>query len=55
MQKNYPQEKPKAGLTTKKTYRKPEVRFEKVFEVMALVCGKVNNTQLSCHSSRKTS
>lgn len=42
-----------AGL--KKTYQKPEVRFEKVFEVMALVCGKVNHTQLSCHSSRKAS
>jgi hypothetical protein len=55
MQENYPDKKPKVGLTTKKPYRKPEVRFEKVFEVMALVCGKVNSTQLSCHSSRKTS
>ena len=42
-------------MPEKKPYRKPEVRFEKVFEVMALVCGKVFNTQLSCHGNRKTS
>jgi hypothetical protein len=42
-------------MPEKKLYQKPEVRFEKVFEVMALVCGKVSATQLSCHASRKTS
>ena len=43
------------GAVAKRPYRKPEVRFEKVFEVMALVCGKVHHTQLSCRSSRKAS
>ena len=42
-------------MPEKKPYRKPEVRFERVFEVMALVCGKVFSTQLSCHGNRKTS
>jgi hypothetical protein len=27
----------------KKPYHKPSFRFEKVFETMALACGKVNN------------
>lgn len=42
-------------MPEKKPYRKPEVRFERVFEVMALVCGKVFDTQLSCRGNRKTS
>lgn len=53
--KNPSEEKAKEGSAAKKPYRKPEVRFEKVFEVMALVCGKVHHTQLSCRSSRKAS
>jgi hypothetical protein len=47
--------KPKEAEAVKKPYRKPELRFERVFEVMALVCGKVFNTQLSCRGSRKAS
>lgn len=39
----------------KKPYHKPEVRYEKVFETSALTCGKVQTTQGSCHSNRKTS
>ncbi|MGD0129268.1 MAG: hypothetical protein ABSF46_28420 [Terriglobia bacterium] len=38
-----------------KTYHKPEVRHEKVFETLALACGKVHTTQMSCHSNQKKS
>jgi hypothetical protein len=53
-------EKPKTqrvleAVTAKKPYCAPQLRFEPVFEVMALVCGKVFHTQLSCRSSRKAS
>ena len=41
--------------TAKKPYVKPEVRHERVFETQALTCGKVQTTQHSCHSNRKTS
>ena len=39
----------------KKPYQKPEVRNERVFETMALQCGKVNSTQGSCRFNRKAS
>jgi len=39
----------------KEPYLKPAFRHEKVFETMALACGKINNTQGSCHSNRKNS
>ena len=39
----------------KKLYMKPEVRYERVFETMALACGKVQTTQFSCHANRKAS
>jgi hypothetical protein len=41
--------------TVKKAYVKPEVRYERVFETMALSCGKVQTTQGACHFNRKTS
>ncbi len=41
--------------TAKKPYVKPQVRHERVFETMALTCGKVQTTQGSCHNSRKNS
>ena len=41
--------------TAKKPYVKPEVRHERVFETMALSCGKVQSTQGQCHSNRKNS
>jgi hypothetical protein len=44
-----------ATATAKKPYVKPAVRFERVFETMALSCGKVQSTQHSCHFNRKTS
>ena len=39
----------------KKPYETPSFRFERVFEVSALSCGKVGGTQGSCHSNRKLS
>jgi len=41
--------------TVKKPYVKPEVRHERVFETLALSCGKVQTTQFSCHHNRKSS
>ena len=41
--------------TVKKPYQKPEVRHERVFETMALACGKVNGTQASCRANRRAS
>ena len=46
----------KAGnKSEKKPYQAPSYRFESVFEVSALACGKVNGTQGSCLHSRKAS
>jgi hypothetical protein len=39
----------------RKPYHKPTVRYERVFETMALTCGKVQTTQGACHANRKTS
>jgi hypothetical protein len=39
----------------KKQYVKPEVRHERVFETMALTCGKMQSTEGSCHFVRKNS
>jgi hypothetical protein len=49
---------PATGKTipvAKRPYVKPQVRHEKVFETMALTCGKVQTTQGQCHHNRKTS
>ena len=39
----------------KKPYQKPEFRYERVFETMALACGKMSPTELQCRFNRKTS
>ncbi len=39
----------------KKPYQKPSLRFEKVFETMALACGKIHPTQFQCRFNRKNS
>ena len=39
----------------RKAYKKPEFRFERIFETMALSCGKVGPTQGSCRFNRKNS
>ncbi len=39
----------------RKPYRKPAVRYERVFETSALSCGKIQTTQGQCAHNRKTS
>ncbi len=39
----------------KKPYDTPSFRFERVFEVSALSCGKISSTQGACHSNPKKS
>lgn len=41
--------------TGRKAYVKPAFRHEQVFETMALACGKVSGTQLSCRTNIKNS
>lgn len=50
--KNESESRPKLK---KKPYQEPAFRFEKVFETMALSCGKVQPTTLQCKFSRKNS
>jgi len=39
----------------KRPYRKPTYRFERVFETMALSCGKVQPVEFQCRFNRKSS
>jgi hypothetical protein len=39
----------------KKPYRKPSFQHERVFETMALACGKLHPTQGQCRFNRKNS
>jgi hypothetical protein len=41
--------------SVKKPYLKPQARYERVFETMALACGKVGDTTHACSLNRKTS
>jgi len=43
-----------AGMA-KKTYQKPAFRYERVFETMALSCGKIDVTQGNCKFNKKVS
>lgn len=45
------------GLTekSKRPYKKPGFLHEKVFETMALACGKLSPTQAQCRFNRRTS
>jgi len=58
---NSPEQKSRLDSTNatarkvKRPYVKPEVRHERVFETMALTCGKVQTTQSGCHFVRKNS
>lgn len=40
---------------TKKEYEEPSFRFERVFETMALACGKIEPTNFQCRFHRKNS
>jgi hypothetical protein len=39
----------------KKPYLKPEFRYERAFETMALSCGKIRAVQALCRFNRKNS
>lgn len=39
----------------KRVYQKPTFRHERVFETMALACGKLSPTQAQCRFNRKNS
>jgi hypothetical protein len=39
----------------KKQYQEPAFRHERVFETMALACGKVQDTNFQCRFNRHTS
>jgi hypothetical protein len=45
----------KSARKDKKPYQKPAFRSERVFETLALACGKIDATSPSCQFSRKTS
>jgi hypothetical protein len=49
------QDSSKAGGAGKRKYEKPAFRFERVFETMALSCGKISPTEFQCRFNRKTS
>jgi hypothetical protein len=51
-----PHEKPQGNAgKEKKLYQKPAFRYERVFETLALSCGKLGSTTFQCQFSRKTS
>lgn len=39
----------------RKPYLKPDFRYEKVFETLALSCGKVASSTATCQFSKKSS
>jgi hypothetical protein len=48
-------QQPGSAGKEKKLYQKPAFRYERVFETLALSCGKIAPTQSTCHHNRKTS
>ena len=56
-EKQVPREKKQPGNAAKekKPYRKPSFRHERVFETLALACGKIGASTPQCQFSRKTS
>ena len=46
---------PKESHKAKQPYVKPAFRHERVFETMALSCGKIDSTQSTCRTNRKLS
>jgi hypothetical protein len=44
-----------AETKEKKPYVKPSFEYERVFETMALACGKLSSTQAQCRFNRKNS
>ena len=54
-EKEVSQRVPKSCVGGKKPYQKPSYHHERVFETMALACGKISPSQLQCKSARKSS
>jgi len=52
---NASNEKTPEKAAGKKIYKTPSLKFESVFEVSALACGKLASTQGQCSSSKKAS
>ena len=50
-----PEKGPLQNGKRKKPYQKPSFEHEKVFETMALACGKLHPTQAQCRFNRKNS
>jgi hypothetical protein len=48
-------EMPRSTGKTKRPYTKPAFQHEKVFETMALACGKLSPTQAQCRFNRRNS
>jgi hypothetical protein len=44
-----------SSAKTKRPYTKPAFQHEKVFETMALACGKLSPTQAQCRFNRRNS
>jgi len=55
MSKQEQTEKRSHSTRGRKPYIKPSFEREKVFETQALICGKMQTTQASCHQNRKNS
>jgi len=56
-QMNQPSGKHKSAPTQsagKKPYAKPEFRYERVFETLALACGKIQDVQQQCRFNKKS-
>ena len=52
---NNSNEKTAAPVAAKKPYKTPTLRFEPVFEVSALSCGKLTVSQSGCNFVQKAS
>ena len=48
-------QQPVGAGNAKKSYQKPAFRYERVFETMALSCGKIDVTQGQCKFNKKVS
>jgi len=48
-------QQPGKARNAKKLYQKPAFRYERVFETLALSCGKIAGTSVNCNSNRKNS
>ena len=50
-----PARKAKSAVAARKPYRPPTFECERVFETMALACGKLHPNQGQCRFNRKNS